>query len=97
MLLPRDTKGQCLGWTVCIPESVDLRFIAVQLQRMDKRIEGLEASMNERFQRVEAEIARAQADISETKAIAREVVSGSPSSKSGLPPWSTLKQTRLHR
>ena len=30
--------------------------------------------MNERFQRVEAEIARAQADISETKAIAREVV-----------------------
>ena len=30
--------------------------------------------MNERFQRVEAEVARAQADISETKAIAREVV-----------------------
>ena len=57
-----------------IPENVDLRFIAVQLQRMDKRIGSLEASMNERFQRVEAEIARAQADISETKAIAREVV-----------------------
>ena len=57
-----------------IPEKVDLRFFAVQLQRIDKRIEGLEASMNERFQRVEAEIARAQADISETKAIAREVV-----------------------
>ena len=56
-----------------IPEKVDLRFFAVQLQRIDKRIEGLEASMNERFQRVEAEIARAQADISETKAIAREV------------------------
>jgi hypothetical protein len=57
-----------------IPENIDLRFIAVQLQRMDKRIGSLEASMNERFQRVEAEIARAQADISETKAIAREVV-----------------------
>ena len=59
-----------------IPENVDLRFIAVQLQRMDKRIGDLESrsSMNERFQRVEAEIARAQADISETKAIAREVV-----------------------
>jgi hypothetical protein len=57
-----------------IPENVDLRFIAVQLQRMDARIGSLEASMNERFQRVEAEIARAQADISETKAIAREVV-----------------------
>ncbi len=57
-----------------IPENVDLRFIAVQLQRMDKRIGDLEDSMNERFQRVEAEIARAQADISETKAIAREVV-----------------------
>ena len=41
---------------------------------MDKRVGSLEASMNERFQRVEAEIARAQADISETKAIARDVV-----------------------
>jgi hypothetical protein len=57
-----------------IPENVDLRFLAVQLQRIDERIGSLEASMNERFQRVEAEIARAQADISETKAIAREVV-----------------------
>jgi hypothetical protein len=53
---------------------VDLRFVAVQLQRMDKRIGSLEGSMNERFQPVEAEIARAQADVSETKAIAREVV-----------------------
>jgi hypothetical protein len=57
-----------------ISEYADLRFIAVQLQRMDNRIEGLEASMNERLQRVEAEIARAQADIGETKAIAREAV-----------------------
>jgi uncharacterized membrane protein YccC len=57
-----------------IPENVDLRFIAVQLQRMDKRIDTLETNMSERFQRLEAEIARAQADISETKAIAREVV-----------------------
>jgi hypothetical protein len=57
-----------------IPENVDLRFTAVQLQRLDKRIDTLETNMNERFQRLEAEIARAQADVSETKAIAREVV-----------------------
>ncbi len=57
-----------------IPENVDLRFLAVQLQRIDTRIADFEASTNERFQRLEAEIARAQADISETKAIAREVV-----------------------
>ncbi|MGO9546542.1 MAG: hypothetical protein ACLPPF_17320 [Rhodomicrobium sp.] len=56
-----------------IPENVDLRFIAIQLHRMDGRIGKLEANMNERFLRQEAEIARLQADVSETKAIGREV------------------------
>jgi hypothetical protein len=40
----------------------------------DARVGGFEASMNERFQRVEAEIGREQADISETKTIAGEAV-----------------------
>ncbi len=64
-----------------LPENVDLRFLAVQLQRIEGRVGGgegrigsLESAMNERFQRVEAEIDRAQADISETKPFAREVL-----------------------
>ncbi len=63
-----------------IPDNAGLRFIAFRLQRLDRhigklnaRIGGLEASLSERFQRIEAGIARAQADTGETKAVAREV------------------------
>lgn len=51
-----------------------MQRIDARIGAVEGRIGSLETSMNERFERVEAEIAGGQADISETKAIAREVV-----------------------